>query len=231
MQNKIMGEVVFASQYAKETDEGRESWDDAVDRVIEMHVDKYPHLEEEIIDAFKLVKQKRVVPSQRSIQFGGDAIKRRNMRIYNCTYSPVDRPRFFSEMFWLLLCGCGTGFSVRRQDIERLPRIITQEQHENRRSFVYKIADSIEGWALAVQALIDSYLMTDYFDHQIDHEVFFDYSLIRPAGSPISSGGIAPGPEPLRICLEEIRKHLSSRFGKKLMLKPETSKAASRTPC
>ena len=216
MQNKIMGEVVFASQYAKETEEGRESWDDAVDRVIKMHVKKYPDIQEEIQDAFNLVKQKRIVPSQRSIQFGGDAIERRNMRIYNCTYSPVDRPRFFSEMFWLLLCGCGTGFSVRHQDIKRLPRIITQEQHSSRRSAMYKIADSIEGWAIALQALIDSYLMTDYFDHNIDHEVFFDYSQIRPAGSPISSGGIAPGHKPLQTCLDEIRTKLCSRLGKKL---------------
>jgi hypothetical protein len=114
MQNELMGEVVFASQYARQTEGGRESWSDAVDRVVEMHVEKYPQLEDEIKDAFNLVKEKRVVPSQRSMQFGGKAIKQRNMRIYNCTYSPADRPRFFSEMFWLLLCGCGTGFSVKQ---------------------------------------------------------------------------------------------------------------------
>lgn len=95
MQNELMGEVVFASQYAKQTEGGRESWTDAVDRVVDMHVEKYPQLETEIKDAFQLVKDKRVVPSQRSMQFGGKAIKQRNMRIYNCTYSPADRPRFF----------------------------------------------------------------------------------------------------------------------------------------
>ena len=216
MQNKIMGDVVFASQYAKETEEGRESWDDAVDRVIAMHSKKYPDLQDEIEQAFDLVKQKRVVPSQRSIQFGGSAIERRNMRIYNCTYSPADRTRFFSEMFWLLLCGCGTGFSVRNQDIKRLPRIISVEQHQNRRSVMYKIADSIEGWALAVQMLIDSYFMTDYFDREIDYEIFFDYTAIRPAGSPISSGGLAPGHKPLEACLNEIRHKLVSRLGMKL---------------
>ena len=85
MQNELMGEVVFASQYAKQTESGRESWHDAVDRVVDMHVSKYPQLEEEIKNAFQLVKDKRVVPSQRSMQFGGKAIQQRNMRIYNCT--------------------------------------------------------------------------------------------------------------------------------------------------
>ena len=85
MQNELMGEVVFASQYAKQKEDGRESWTDAVDRVISMHVDKYPQLETEIKDAFQLVKDKRVVPSQRSMQFGGKAIQQRNMRIYNCS--------------------------------------------------------------------------------------------------------------------------------------------------
>lgn len=216
MQNKIMGDVVFASQYAKETPTGRESWTDAVNRVIDMHVKKYPHLKDEIEDAFTLVKDKRVVPSQRSIQFGGRAIERNNMRIYNCTYSPVDRPRFFSEMLWLLLSGCGTGFSVRHADIDQLPRLITVEQHQERRSYTFKIPDSIEGWALAVQALIDSYFLTDYYDNAVDWEIYFDYSEIRPAGTPISSGGVSPGHGPLEICLNEIRHKLVSRLDKKL---------------
>lgn len=216
MQNKIMGDVVFASQYAKETPTGRESWEDAVSRVVEMHTRKYPHLKDEIEDAFTLVKDKRVVPSQRSIQFGGRAIERNNMRIYNCTYSPVDRPRFFSEMLWLLLSGCGTGFSVRHADIDQLPRLISVEQHQKRRSYTYKIPDSIEGWALAVQALIDSYFLTDYYDDAVDWEIYFDYSEIRPAGTPISSGGVSPGHGPLEMCLNEIRHKLVSRLEKKL---------------
>lgn len=216
MQNELMGEVVFASQYAKQTESGRESWHDAVDRVVEMHVKKYPQLEGEIKDAFQLVKDKRVVPSQRSMQFGGKAIQQRNMRIYNCTYSPVDRPRFFSEMFWLLLCGCGTGFSVKQRHIKELPRIIGVEQHIRRKTLVHVVQDSIEGWCEALQALLDCYFHTDYFSHSIDYEIQFDYHLIRPKGSPISSGGIAPGFKPLETCLNEIRHILVSRLGKRL---------------
>lgn len=216
MQNEIMGEVVFASQYARETPTGRESWEDAVERVVQMHKEKYPELSEEIDDAFNLVKQKRVVPSQRSMQFGGRAIQRRNMRIYNCTYSPADRPRFFSEMLWLLLCGCGTGFSVRKSDIERLPKLISKEQRDSRKPAKYIVQDSIEGWSIAVQTLLDSYFFTDMYDHSIDYDPVFDFSEIRPKGSPISSGGLAPGSKPLETCLEEITEILHTRLGKRL---------------
>ena len=216
MQNKIMGEVVFASQYARETPTGRESWEDAVERVKSMHKDKYPDLNDEIDQAFELVKKKRVVPSQRSMQFGGRAIQRRNMRIYNCTYSPADRPRFFSEMLWLLLCGCGTGFSVRKTDINQLPSVISKEQRYRRKQVKHVVEDSIEGWSIAVQTLLDSYFFTDFYDHALDFEPVFDFSKIRPEGSPISSGGKAPGPKPLEHCLNEIMGILNSRLGKRL---------------
>jgi ribonucleoside-triphosphate reductase len=215
-QNEIMGRVAFAAQYARPTPKGRESWEEAIDRVASMHKKKYPNEEEQIDWAFSLVKEKRVVPSQRSTQFGGDAILRRNMRIYNCTFSPADRPRFFSEMFWLLLCGCGTGFSVRRTDIMKLPRVIIKNAYLNRRSMEYVVKDSIEGWAEALQALLDSYFFTDYFDHSYDYELEFNFEKVRPKGSPISSGGIAPGPDPLIKCLEKIKKIMHSRFGQRL---------------
>ena len=216
MQNDILGKVAFASQYAKPKGDGRETWEDAIERVSKMHQKKYPNQTEEIKWAFSLVKNKRVVPSQRSTQFGGEAIEKRNMRIYNCTYSPVDRPRFFSEMLWLLLCGCGTGFSVRKTDIMKLPKIISKKAYTNRRLMKYVVQDSIEGWAEALQALLDSYFFTDYFDHAFDYELDFDFSQIRDKGEPISSGGIAPGPEPLKTCLINIKKILHSRFSNRL---------------
>ncbi len=215
-QNEIMGRVAFAAQYAKPTPKGRESWEEAIERVAAMHKKKYPEEDERIDWAFSLVKDKRVVPSQRSTQFGGNAILRRNMRIYNCTFSPADRPRFFSEMFWLLLCGCGTGFSVRHSDISRLPRVIIKNAYLSRRTMEYVVKDSIEGWAEALQALLDSYFFTDYFDHSYDYELEFNYKEIRPKGSPISSGGLAPGHAPLKTCLEKIKKIFHSRFGQRL---------------
>jgi ribonucleoside-diphosphate reductase alpha chain len=216
MQNEILGKVAFAAQYARPTESGRESWLDAVERVCNMHCEKYPSIHEEIKDAFELVKEQRIVPSQRSMQFAGDAIKKHNMRMYNCTYSPVDRKEFFSEMLWLLLCGCGTGFSVRSKDIVKLPRVINADQHSKRDSMIHIVADSIEGWCAAVQALLDSYFFTDYFDHSIDYEIYYDFSKVRPKGSLIASGGIAPGYKPLEVCLNQIRDILNTRLGKKL---------------
>ena len=127
MQNHILGDVAFAAQYARPLPggEGRETWAHAVNRVEAMHLKRFPQVAGETMAAFKLVRDKRVFPSQRSTQFGGAPIERNNMRIYNCTYSPCDRARFFSEAFWLLLSGCGTGFSVRGDDIARLPRLLT----------------------------------------------------------------------------------------------------------
>ena len=216
MQNQILGEVAFASQYAHPTLTGRESWEDALDRVADMHTRKYPDQKDKIEWAFNLAKQKRIVPSQRSTQFGGAAIEQRNMRIYNCTYSPADRPRFFAEMFWLLLCGCGTGFSVRSSDVKRLPRIIREHQANIRRKTTYYVRDSIEGWADAVHVLMESYFFIDYFDHSYDYEIEFDFHKIREKGAKISSGGRAPGPEPLKKCLEEIKRILRTRLGRRL---------------
>ena len=215
-QNEVMGRVAFAAQYAKSTKNGRETWEEAIDRIAKMHKKKYPNEISYIDWAFNLVKQKKVIPSQRSTQFAGDAIQRNNMRIYNCTYSPADRPRFFSEMFWLLLSGCGTGFSVRQTDIIQLPRIINRKAYIQRQSVKYTVKDSIEGWAEALQALLDSYFFTDYFDQSYDYELNFNFDRVRKKGSSISSGGIAPGPDPLKTCLDNIKKILHSRFGKKL---------------
>lgn len=204
MQNELLGQVAFSAQYARPLvgGGGRELWDHAVSRVEAMHLKRYPSVVGQTMRAFNLVRKQHVFPSQRSTQFGGRAIERNNMRIYNCTYSPCDRPRFFSEAFWLLLSGCGTGFSLRQQDIARLPRLVTPSEMIRRERRVHMISDSIEGWAHAVQMLINSYLHRGYYEEYYDWR--FDYSQIRPKGSPISSGGIAPGYLPLAQALEKI---------------------------
>ena len=210
MQNEILGRVVFASQYALETSAGRETWADAINRVEAMHQRRFKgfDISDKITRAFDLVRDQRCVPSQRSVQFGGVAIEKNNMRIYNCTYSPCDRPRFFSELFWLLLSGCGTGFSVRSDDVYRLPNLIHALEWARRPEQVYKIKDSIEGWAAAAQDLLNSYFMSGHYSP--DHDVIFDYSEIRPKGSRISSGGHAPGPGPLKKALNAIKSHLDT---------------------
>jgi ribonucleoside-triphosphate reductase len=205
MQNNLLGDVAFAAQYARPlpSNEGRENWAQAVNRVEAMHLKKFPQVIGETQRAFKLVRDKRVFPSQRSTQFGGSPIERNNMRIYNCTYSPCDRSRFFSEAFWLLLSGCGTGFSVRGDDIARLPRLLTPTEAERRLVHEVLISDNIEGWARAAQTLIDSYLHRGYYEDY--RHIRFDYSAIRPKGADISSGGKAPGSKPLEVALEKIR--------------------------
>ena len=153
----------------------------------------------------------RVFPSQRSTQFGGDAMLRkgREWRIYNCTASYCDRPRFFSEYFWLLLMGCGCGVSIQKHHVERLPQLISVDELRARGERKYLIEDSIEGWAEAALELILSYM--PQYRYQSDDEVIFLYDQIRPAGAPISSGGKAPGPEPLKRALNNIRSLLSQR--------------------
>jgi ribonucleoside-diphosphate reductase alpha chain len=212
MQNEILGDVSFAAQYAKDMDDGRESWIDAVNRVEQMHLKKFANnfvdISDQIKWAFDLVREKRVFPSQRSMQFGGHAIMSNNMRIYNCTFSYCDRTRFFAEAFWLLLSGCGTGFSVRKKHVEKMPKLIPPKLMQSRPNKTYVIPDNIEGWADAVWCLINSYCLDCYYSIQYDHELVFDYSKIRLKGAPISSGGYAPGYRPLEIAIEKIRLRL-----------------------
>ena len=214
MQNKWLGDVSFAAQYAKDLGNKRESWEDAVNRVEQMHLEKFSkswlNIDDEIRWAFDLVREKRVFPSQRSMQFGGQAILSNNMRIYNCTFSYCDRTRFFAEAFWLLLSGCGTGFSVRKRHVDKLPMLISEKLLKSRPTKTHVIPDSIEGWADAVWMLLNSYCIECYYSISYDKEIEFDYSLIRPKGSKIKSGGLAPGPKPLMIALEKIRERLKS---------------------
>ena len=204
MQNELLGAVAFSAQYARPLvgGGGRESWYQAACRVEAMHLKRYPQCAGATMRAFNAVREQKVFPSQRSTQFGGKPIERNNMRMYNCTFSPCDRPRFFSEAFWLLLSGCGTGFSIRRDDVNRLPRLLVKSEMIRRERRVHTVSDSIEGWAHAVQLVIDSYLHRGYYEEYVDWR--FDFSKVRAKGAPISSGGYAPGPEPLEVALRNI---------------------------
>jgi len=204
MNKEALSAVAFAAQYSHVTGEGRETPAEAMNRVKEMHLSFFgEEVHGHINEAFEEVFKGRVYPSQRSTQFGGKAILDRNWRIYNCTASYCDRPRFFAEYLWLLLCGCGCGVSVQKTHVKNLPELISKEQFLLRESRVHLIEDSIEGWAEAVHELILSYIPN--FKQDAAYEVNFDYDLIRPQGSPISSGGLAPGPKPLQDAIEKIR--------------------------
>jgi ribonucleoside-diphosphate reductase alpha chain len=169
----------------------RETWEELVTRNKEMHLKKFPNLAEEIEAAYKYVYDKKVLPSMRSMQFAGKPIEINNSRIFNCSYLPIDDYRAFSEIMFLLLSGCGVGYSVQTHHVEQLPEI-----RKPLKSKRYLVGDSIEGWADAVRMLTKAYF------GQTSTAPLFDFRDIRAKGaSLITVGGKAPGPEPLKIAL------------------------------
>jgi ribonucleoside-diphosphate reductase alpha chain len=190
----------------------RETFIEAADRVFEMHEAKYAPfgIQKDIEFAKQAVKDRLVLGSQRALQFGGKPVMDKNARLYNCTVSYCDRPRFFQESLWLLLCGCGVGFSVQRHHVAKLPAIAKPAKGKA----LFTVPDSIEGWADALGVLVSSYLVAEQpFPEYAGRQIEFDYSQVRPQGSPLSSGiGKAPGPAPLKRSLEQIRKVLNERL-------------------
>ena len=200
----------FVGKYARWIPEKkrRETWKESVERVKGMMLESYPSVTEEIEWAYDMMNRKRVLGSQRALQFGGSPVLKHNARIYNCIASYIDRPRFFQECMYLLLCGCGTGFSVQKHHVEKLPELVQEYKANGTKKFT--IPDTIEGWSDAVGVLVSSYLEQDeLFPEYVGKTVSFDYSEIRPAGSYLSSSsGKAPGPEPLKKALSSIKKVL-----------------------
>jgi len=199
----------FVSKYARwiEDKNRRETWKEAVDRVKNMMHTQYPEIKEDIDWAYDMMYKKKVLGSQRALQFGGEPILKRHAKIYNCTSSYCDRLRFFQECFWLLLCGSGTGFSVQKHHVAKLPTL-EHNVPDNNEGTKYVIEDSIEGWADALGVLLSSYFSKPIEEFKIykNTYVVFDYSNIRPKGSSLASGvGKAPGFEPLQNGLEKIR--------------------------
>lgn len=206
---KILSDVVIFNKYAKFIPElnRRETWEEICERNMVMHIRKYPMLKDEIKNAYKnFVIPKKVLPSMRSMQFAGLPIELNNSRIFNCSYAPVDHPVVFSEAMHLLLGGTGFGYSVQKHHIEKLP-VVVGTTDKNRR---FLVSDSIEGWADAIKVLIKAYT-------QGKSNPDFDYRDIRPKGAMlITAGGKAPGPDPLRICIDHLRAILNNAVGRKL---------------
>jgi len=179
----------------------RETWEELVTRNKNMHIEKFPNLEPLIEQVYEAVYDKKVLPSMRSLQFGGKAIEVNPVRLFNCSYLPIDHFKAFSETMFLLLSGTGVGYSVRNADIEKLPAIAKQEKAKK-----YLVGDSIEGWADAIKVLMKSYFGL------ISWKPRFDFRSIRAKGERlITSGGVAPGPEPLKVCLSQIEAILSTK--------------------
>jgi ribonucleoside-triphosphate reductase len=202
--NRILSDITVYMKYAKYIPElkRRETWQELVTRNMEMHLKKYPHLENEIRENYMYVFKKQVLPSMRSMQFSGKPIEISPNRIYNCAYAPVDDWRVFSEIMFLLLGGTGVGYSVQKHHVDVLPEIRKPNRERGRR---WLVADSIEGWADAVKVLVKSYFFGG-------SHIEFDFSDIRPKGARlVTSGGKAPGPQPLKECLIKLEGILDSK--------------------
>ncbi len=200
---EILSDIVVYNKYAKyiPSKQRRETWTELVTRNKEMHQQKFPQLKEEIEDVYEMVYDKKVLPSMRSLQFAGKPIDINNSRIFNCSYLPIDDWRAFSEVMFLLLSGCGVGYSVQKHHVEKLPEI--RIPRKTRR---FLVGDSIEGWADSVKVLMKS-----YFGITAARPIF-DFRDIRPKGAElITVGGKAPGPEPLKECLFQIQKVLDRK--------------------
>ena len=206
--NKILSDITVFSKYAKYIPslQRRETWDELVTRNKDMHKRKYPHMVDEIEGAYKFVYEKKVLPSMRSLQFGGAPIELAPNRIFNCAYLPVSEIEAFSETMFLLLGGTGVGYSVQRHHVTQLPEV----RSPNKRKRRFLVSDNIEGWADAVKVLMDSYFKGSM-------TVEFDYRDIRPKGAMlITSGGKAPGPQPLKDCIHQLTKVLDTAIGRNL---------------
>ena len=198
LSNKILSNITVYMKYAKYIPElnRRESWYELVTRNMNMHIKKYPKLEDQIKENYKLVYDKKVLPSMRSLQFGGKPIEISPNRVYNCAYLPIDHVDSFSETMFLLLGGTGVGYSVQQHHVDKLPPVNKPYLKRKKR---FLIGDSIEGWADAIKVLMKSYL------NGKSSRIEFDFSDIRPKGAQlVTSGGKAPGPQPLKECVVKI---------------------------
>lgn len=206
---RILSDVTIFNKYSKYIPElkRRETWEEICDRNMNMHIAKYPHMEKEIRDVYyKFVHTRKVLPSMRSMQFGGRPIELAPNRIFNCAYTAAKEIEVFSEAMFLLLGGTGLGYSVQQHHVAQLPVIKGVSKKTKR----FLVGDSIEGWADAVKVLVEAHFYGKA-------SPVFDYRDIREKGARlVTTGGKAPGPEPLRICLEQLRSILTNATGRKL---------------
>ena len=211
MSKKALAEYTLNSRYALKhpTEPRKETWPEIVQRVFDMHRDRYtnelekcPALGQLIDEAEEGVREMRVLGAQRALQYAGDPIMKRNERLFNCSGMLIDSPKRFCDAVWLLLAGCGVGFSVQHRHVQSLPDVAPATGPDT----TYTIPDTCEGWADAVGVLMATYFVDGpVFKEWHGKRVTFDYSEIRPKGALIADRFLAPGPDPLEAGLEKIR--------------------------
>jgi len=218
MSLKALSDYTVYAKYARYLPEKkrRESWEEMVDRVFQMHLNRFESaisknedLKADILFAKQQVKKKRVLGAQRILQFGGEPILKHNAKVFNCSFGYLDRVKAFQETMYLLLCGCGVGFSVQFKHIKKIPNIATPTKGVK----VFKPEDSIEGWADCVGVLMSSFFTKDAtFPEYKGHEIKFNFSNIRPEGSLIAGQFKAPGHKGLESALEKVREVIVNRL-------------------
>lgn len=202
-------EFMFYNTYSRfdQSKHRRETWEEAVDRVVnylfELSNGKLSAKDYELIKQYIL--EMKAMPSMRLLAMAGPAAKRQNAAIYNCSFIPVDSIESFCEALLISMSGCGVGFSVESQYINKISEVKRFGQHLG----THTIEDSTEGWVEALRIALNAWMNGD--------DLNLDFSLIRPAGSILlTKGGRASGPDPLRETLLFIKQKIRSRAGKKL---------------
>lgn len=207
---QALSDITVFNKYAKFLPEKgrRENYSEIVTRNKEMHQRKYPQLKDAIEDVYnQFVHTKRVLPSMRSLQFGGRPIELAHNRIFNCAYMPAEDYHFFSELMFLLLGGTGMGYSVQQRHVSKLPPVT---EPKSRGVHKFQVQDSIVGWSDAIKVVVKSFLCGGNLPA-------FDYRDIREKGSElVTTGGQAPGPMPLSICVEKLTTLFSGAVGRQL---------------
>lgn len=207
---QALSDITVFNKYAKYIPElkRRENFAEIVDRNKDMHIFKFPHMAQEITAVYdNFVHTKQVLPSMRSLQFGGRPILMAENRIFNCAYAPAENYLFFSELMFLLLGGTGMGYSVQRRHTDKLPKV---KGATTSIKYKYQVQDSIVGWADAVKVVVKAF----FFGKPLPT---FDYRDIREKGAAlITTGGLAPGPEPLKACIDNLISVFSGVRNRKL---------------
>lgn len=210
MDKKALSDITVFNKYSKFVPDlnRRENYLEIISRNADMHIKKYPQISDQIIEVYAShVATKKVLPSMRSLQFGGRPILLNEARIFNCAYAPAETPKFFSELMFLLLGGTGMGYSVQKRHVSKLPKI---KQPESDGEYKFQVQDSIVGWSDAVKVVAKAFFDAGTLP-------VFCYKDIREKGSElVTTGGQAPGPEPLRICIEQLIVLFRAAVGRKL---------------
>jgi len=190
---ETLSNVVVFNKYAKylPQQKRRETYNEIIVRYLQMMVDKYPDLANQIMHYGSFIFDKKVLPSMRALQFAGPAIQKNEARIYNCCYLPIDDYRAFGEIMFLLLGGTGVGYSVQFKHIEKLPEIRKPVKEQK-----FLVGDSIEGWADAVKHMIGSYL------GYRNTKPRFDFNGSGPGALPPAVTSLAP------LCLIALKSNL-----------------------